>query len=398
MSDTMLHHLGEDEMLLYMDQELSRRQRARAREHVKGCWQCRAHLDEIETTVAEFIRYQEKLFAAETEAGEWPDLRPRMQMAAEREAPSHRVGTWRRTAILAFALATAVLAYVLVIRREAGSVPPPRLPSPSPRSASGPAAGSSVTPSPRVERTLPKQIASPDDPVRAEIAALAALHQLDADLGEPIDLTRTPGGGVTVIARGLPSDREQQIAQTLAAIPGVAVRFEQPSERPTGPGSQPPLSITAAYTPLEAKLERTFGSRNAVEEFANLLLAASDETVTRAHALHNLEERFPQSRFAGLTADQRAAIDRIANDHRAALATHLRGIHASLDRVQHALGRGDGPSSPLPAASLLDSALRLDRALNIAFAGAEGSLTVPQLLAEFDESIRQLDAALERSK
>src|SRR5262249_24821339 len=112
----------------------------------------------------------------------------------------------------------------------------------------------------------------------------------------------------------------------------------------------------------------------------------------------NLADRFPQNRLAGLTAGHRATIDRIANDHRAALRTHLARVRALLDRVHGALGRGDGSSSPVPAASQLDSALRLDRALNIAFAGAEGNLTVPQLLTEFDASIRQLDAALERAK
>jgi len=298
--------------------------------------------------------------------------------------------------MLAFALATAVLAYVVVVRREEVVVPS-RPAAPAPRSVSGAGSSAAALPSRRIESSLPKQIAKADDEVRVEIATVSALHRMDADLGEPIDLSRAPGGGVVVTGRGLPHEREQHLAEGLAAIPGVAVRFEQVGG--VGPDTaQPQLSVRASYTVLEVQLEASLGGHGGVEEFANALLSASDEAMTRVHALHNLEERFPGERLAGLTGEQRAELARIAEDHRTALRTHVARIRSSLDRVYHALGRGDGSAAPVAGASLLDSALRLDRALNVAFAGAEGTFTVPQLLAEFDTSLRQVEAAMERSR
>jgi hypothetical protein len=51
-------HPTEEEVLLYSDGELGSRCTARIREHLTACWECRARLLEIESTIADFMRTQ----------------------------------------------------------------------------------------------------------------------------------------------------------------------------------------------------------------------------------------------------------------------------------------------------------------------------------------------------
>jgi hypothetical protein len=50
-------HSSEQELLLYADGELTSRDAGRVHAHLTACWECRARMAEIETTIADFIRF-----------------------------------------------------------------------------------------------------------------------------------------------------------------------------------------------------------------------------------------------------------------------------------------------------------------------------------------------------
>jgi Putative zinc-finger len=49
-------HSSEQELLLYADGELPSRDAGRVRAHLAACWECRARMSEIESTIADFVR------------------------------------------------------------------------------------------------------------------------------------------------------------------------------------------------------------------------------------------------------------------------------------------------------------------------------------------------------
>lgn len=51
-------HLSDEELLMAIDGELPARQLARAESHLATCWVCRTRKQEVEATIADFIRFQ----------------------------------------------------------------------------------------------------------------------------------------------------------------------------------------------------------------------------------------------------------------------------------------------------------------------------------------------------
>ena len=61
-----------------------------------------------------------------------------------------------------------------------------------------------------------------------ELQVVAALHQLGADLGDPLEISRE-GRQVLVSGTGIPPQRQQQIHGLLDRLPHVVVRFDDPA-------------------------------------------------------------------------------------------------------------------------------------------------------------------------
>ena len=49
-------HITDEDLLLAADNELPSRRAAEVRDHLAACWDCRARMDEIETTISDFVR------------------------------------------------------------------------------------------------------------------------------------------------------------------------------------------------------------------------------------------------------------------------------------------------------------------------------------------------------
>src|SRR5437667_11191818 len=59
-----LRHPEEDLLLRYLDGELPHRKTRHLRKHLEACWQCRAEVEQLETTVGDCVRYRKAVLSA----------------------------------------------------------------------------------------------------------------------------------------------------------------------------------------------------------------------------------------------------------------------------------------------------------------------------------------------
>lgn len=210
----------------------------------------------------------------------------------------------------------------------------------------------------------------------AEVAALYALHQARADLGEQIEVVREAGHGV--IVRGLLErpERRQQLIQALNGIPNVtprlltleeALRQAQqksgqsrtpednkatgapslaPNEAPASTSATAPGGALAGATSANAfqqRLAESVGGRGPlgeaerlevnrkVSQFHNAVEAGASAALAQAWALRRLSDRFAHKTDASPAARQR--IDEMIANHAARLKNRARNLRARLEPI-----------------------------------------------------------------
>jgi hypothetical protein len=410
----MLHPEAE-ELLLFVDGELPRASRAAIRNHLEGCWKCRTELEQLESVISEFMRYKSslELSSAPVSRCSGAELRRKIeQMDRELAGPGlfvrvqqmlglSAVFAVRRLLVGALAVAGAALALVLANhmaprfrdRQQPPSVAPrpaspaavPLPPAPAPKTANSPAA---ANPTPESAATAAAS---------AEVAAWVKLHGLGADLGEPVDVVPAHNGAATVVCRQLGEEREAEIRAALAGIPGVTVRTEPAP--PEGSARKPhEVAPAGGANAAEPVLIAALGGRSAFDRLANEILEADDLVLSRAHAIHGLEERFPASRLAALDSADRSALERIAADHRRAARENGQRLDRLLALAASALGAGNPPDYLPSGPGLLAAAQRMDRIVGVVFGSSPSTLTARELGAELNTARAQLAAALEPAR
>lgn len=84
-------HLSDQELLQALDGELTHRETERAQSHLAACWGCRSRQQEIEATIAEFIRLQRGAFDGQLPSADGPRALLKAQLAQLGAAqPDHR--------------------------------------------------------------------------------------------------------------------------------------------------------------------------------------------------------------------------------------------------------------------------------------------------------------------
>jgi len=401
-----------DELLLYLDGELRESRLISVRKHVEVCWKCRREAEELAAAASDYVRYQtaidasvtpsglytsaaligklELLEAAPSEASFWSRLRPRFDLSGFGYA-------WRTIAAIA-ALATAWAAVGLVRRivwaperhtptRLITSAPKSPIPTPA---VSVPALAPPLM-SKRVTGVAPAPVPIPGP--SPEIAALVKLHELGADLGEAVETVAAPGGSVRVICRQLERERETEIRTALAGIPKVTVRTEAASPADPRTHARTTLSLGNGGGVLERALVERMGGKAQFDRLGNEILDDDDALMTRAYALHDIEERFPAGRRAALSVDDRAALEAVIADHQRVAIEKGAAIEARVAPLAKELGVVSGPVPPV-ASGLFAAAQRVDRILNISFGGSPSNLTLSQLETELNAALAQLHGAL----
>lgn len=88
-------HLSDQDLLLAADGELPERRASQVREHLAACWECRARMSGLETTIAEFVREYASGIDSQLPPIAGPRAALRTQLA-QYAAPALRVAWWRR--------------------------------------------------------------------------------------------------------------------------------------------------------------------------------------------------------------------------------------------------------------------------------------------------------------
>ena len=112
-------HFDDQQLLLYIDEELSQRDQELVRVHLVACWRCRARRQELESAIADFVGvYQQALDAqAPPIAGPRALLKAQMQnRAAEPTSRSNwfAVPPQTATALVTGAFGILVLSWFLM--------------------------------------------------------------------------------------------------------------------------------------------------------------------------------------------------------------------------------------------------------------------------------------------
>lgn len=194
-----------------------------------------------------------------------------------------------------------------------------------------------------------------------ELQVLSALHQIGADLGDPIEVKRA-GGKVQVSGVGVPPQRQQQIHKMLDPLPNVSVYFANPaavsSEVPATSGgamaaTDSPRSVPAgtAQTRPVQQLVQQLGGQAEFERFSSQILDANEAAMARAYALRGLAQRFPATEESAMSAADRRELRSMAAEHLAVMASQIAAIQRVLGPVLASLG---SPAAPHPAAAAAD--------------------------------------------
>jgi anti-sigma factor RsiW len=268
---------------------------------------------------------------------------------------------------------------------------------PAPENRAGPAL--EVTPN-GVSPTAPALSATAGD----ELRVLAALHQVGADLGDPVEVSRN-GGEIVVSGVGIAPERQQEIQQALGSLPRVVVRFTE-----SAPGNARPEQ-SAVETPansdirqLQARIAEQVGGRAHFEQLAAQVLDMSEPLMARAYALRRLVDRFPVQVEAQLSSRDLETLRQLQREHTSALRQQTLELEQVLKPVLASVG---GPTRGEPAAALsadawqpateelFQSARRVERLLAVMFGAAPGDSADEQFPGQLLSGLAQLRAKVE---
>ena len=184
-----------------------------------------------------------------------------------------------------------------------------------------------------------------------ELQVFAALHQVGADLGDPIEVSRD-GREIVVSGTGVPGQHQQQLHVLLDRLPHVAVRFSDPSLPASNPPAQGPATRDAAgpeRPTYPARLEARLGGRPQFERFSGQVLDWTDSAMARVYALRRLAQQFPAEAEAAMRPEERRALRNIGREHAQALAEDLQKIANTVTPVLRDLGATSSEiQSPVP--------------------------------------------------
>src|SRR4051812_28679609 len=90
-----MSHPEEEQLLRYADGEPTSRSTSAIRSHLEACWQCRAALDEMQSAVAECVRYRKNVLQRHLPAPPepWADIYRGFDAI---DAELDRVSFWER--------------------------------------------------------------------------------------------------------------------------------------------------------------------------------------------------------------------------------------------------------------------------------------------------------------
>jgi hypothetical protein len=222
-----------------------------------------------------------------------------------------------------------------------------------------------------------------------ELRAVAALHQLGADLGDPVEVARE-GGRVIVRGVGLSPVLERQIREAFVSMPDVELRFPEPGGPSTLPPRDMPPQGTAATppppvpSPAQNRLEERLGGHAQFEIFSSQLLDHQEAAMARVYTLRRLATQFPAVDEGQLSDGEQRLLHDLARQHVQALSRELAAIQRLAGPVLASMEASASPGSraavqtwQATAEDLLGAGRQVD-SLIAAWIGAAASEPVSQ--------------------
>jgi DNA-directed RNA polymerase specialized sigma24 family protein len=175
---------------------------------------------------------------------------------------------------------------------------------------------------------------------QVEIAALYQLHQMGADIGEPIEIARTPDGYIGVYGTIADDARKAELLSRLEALPHqqlmkLRLRAQNDAQAPvpdskrSAPSTSSVYSVAQAGAPADAILIRHFATdgrssdqaKAAAMQFSQDALGHAQRALQHAYALQRLGNAFTdeqlrsvdphfQQQWAEMTADHASMLQR----------------------------------------------------------------------------------------
>ena len=163
-----------------------------------------------------------------------------------------------------------------------------------------------------------------------ELRVLAALNDIGADLGDPVDVSRDEEHGILKITGiGIGLARQQQIRTAVRDIAGVVVEFTESQPIETSSDRQPASQVMVMpRSAVHDELESHLGGGDRVERFVDTLLGESESALARAHALRKLANRFPPDLERTLAPPEHRALADLR-------ARHLTALSSLSDSIKH---------------------------------------------------------------
>ncbi len=407
----MSSHPEQASLLRYIDGELSAGESRRLERHMEACWDCRAEVEELKKTVAECVRYRKEFLAeAMPEPPKaWGDLYREMSRL-DAEVPTRRVFPWRwAVGAATAALAVAGALYIGDAPWAKKDVPAPNKILEPPlllrNSAASGAAPIEVPPRPAVPSRSAATLPGPTASISDELQVLRALHQIGADLGDPVHVSLS-NGRVLVAGVGVTPVRQRQIQAALNPLPVAATQFSDPaSSAPLPEATETPSASVApdAAGPFQARLEAQLGGRGLLDKFAGQVVGWNDAVMAHAYALRSLAQQFPDD--AALSESDRASLRAMALDHISAMSVPAGNYDRALVPVLTALG-AKASAIPTRAAApwqssseqLFQAARRVEMLSSFLLGVAQGERANADLPTELLSAVSELRAHLEQNQ
>jgi hypothetical protein len=259
----------------------------------------------------------------------------------------------------------------------------------------------------RIAAEPPAAVETPVGPAE-ELRVLAALNNIGADLGDPIEVKRDEENRrIAITGTAVDARRQQQIRDAVRDIPGVTIAFTQGQPIRETTTREPTATVSAGRrSALHDQLEARLGAGEQVDEFVDRILAESESALARAHALRNLATRFPPDVEQTL----------MPADHRILAGLrgrHMQALEAAAESIERQIADVFGSSAKAGARAcsgwhdctsiVLAASQKLDELLNAALAGAGGGKSpaagdLTSALAGWRQQVAALAAAADGTR
>jgi hypothetical protein len=239
-----------------------------------------------------------------------------------------------------------------------------------------------------------------------ELRVLDALHQIGADLGDPVEVSRN-ASEIVVSAVGIAPERQQEIQQALNSLPGVVIRFTESAPAAGVPQQPVPANPAPSDIPqVQARIAERLGGRANFDQLAAQVLDLSEPLMARAYALRRLAERFPATVEAELGTEDLATLRRLQREHTAALKQQTIELEQVLKPALKSVSASVGQASGLSEASqrlalqpateeLFQSARSVEKLLAVIFGAAPADTAANAQLPQLQSALSALRAKVE---